>query len=86
MAIAKLEKKAKTIVVEEDVVILELSVDEAKFIATVLDFVGGDPGSSRRRYQESISSALGEAGIPSGYPHDDIDREVPGIYFKKNMA
>lgn len=52
-------------VVEPEKVILELSRDEAQFLANVLGAVGGDPDKSPRRHQRGVSGALEDLGIYS---------------------
>ena len=37
---------------------LEMSPDEANFLRDVLDHIGGDPATSRRRHCKSIQAAL----------------------------
>lgn len=45
------------------VVRLELSVAQAKTLQVLLDYVGGDPGKSARKYVEEIDNALTDAGL-----------------------
>lgn len=45
-------------------VTLELTEDEARFLADVLASVGGDYRHSRRKFQSAITDALGDVGIP----------------------
>jgi hypothetical protein len=80
----KLVKVTKTIEVMEaqpDTITLELTLDEAQFIADVFAKIGGAP-TTRRKHQESISGALYAAGIyftwhgevrPAGHAAFDLD-------------
>lgn len=45
-------------------VTLELSEEEAQFLADVLASVSGDRRHSRRKFQPVITDALGDVGIP----------------------
>jgi hypothetical protein len=49
-------------VVERPFVKLELSPEEAQFLADVLAKIGGDPVTTRRKHQLAISGALRDAG------------------------
>lgn len=83
MAYASVETKKilKTTVVEENVVELTLTPQEAETIRAVLGYVGGCPDSSRRKHVVSIDSALYEAGVD----YNSTDVEPNGsIYFTKS--
>lgn len=47
----------------EESITLTLSVEEASFLAAVLDLVGGSPTNSPRRYAPPIINALSSAGV-----------------------
>lgn len=52
-------------------VVLELTEDEAQFLADIMARIGGDMTKSRRRFQTEISNALGHVGIPFE-SHNDL--------------
>lgn len=84
---------------ERTAVILELTHDEAEFLADLMACIGGSSTSSRRKYQGTISCALADAGYnfeDSRYrkrgeslPCADMDDKIgggkyQGIFFKHN--
>lgn len=76
MAYAKLETitTTRTVTVEEDVVHLTISRDEATTLAAIMAAVGGTPERSRRAHTDSIGDALRVLG----FHWEDIRRTVPG--------
>lgn len=95
MAAAKIRfiKQAKPVEYVEipDGVELSLTKAEAQTLADILDFVGGDPTLSRRRYSDAIKNVLSAAGFSAPWNPtrklpgvQDIDRSMEhyrGIYF-----
>lgn len=70
-------------------VTLVLDQDEAEFLTAVLANVGGDPVTSPRKHQESISGALHKAGVPTlSRITGLISTEAPrgSIYFRNYEA
>ena len=66
---------------------LRLSEDEAQTLFTILQFIGGDPATTRRGHADAIRTALKSVGIVRRDDHaDDIDRGASGIgiHFKPN--
>lgn len=60
--------RTEVVEVAPAIVQLELSINEAKFIAAILAKIAGNPDHSLRRYQPSISDALERVGISVLYP------------------
>ena|ERR1700748_1819516 len=56
-------------------VIIELTREQAQFIFDVLQHVGGDPKTSRRRHAQEVLHTLGEEGI-TYQPHEDIKESI----------
>lgn len=68
-------------VVENFTVTLELSKEEAKLVRDVMYIVGG-PNITRRRFADSVLSALNAVlGVRIGVVKD-IQESTPSIYFK----
>jgi hypothetical protein len=63
MATAKTETRTVTKPVEVEVVMLELTMDEAKALREVVSRVGGPTRSSRRGLVDNILVALQKAGV-----------------------
>ena len=58
------KKEAKVVIQQvPDTVTIELTVEEACFLATVCTKIGGNPHKTIRHYQESISQALYELDL-----------------------
>ena len=58
------KEEAKVVIQQvPDTVTIELTVEEACFLATVLTKIGGMPHKTIRHYQVSISQALGELDL-----------------------
>lgn len=58
------ETKTKTIQCEEHYIKLDLSIEEAVFLTTLLNMtVGGHPGSTARKYSDSIRENLESIGL-----------------------
>jgi hypothetical protein len=56
-------------------VVLNLDPDEAVFLRDLLANVSGDPKTTRRKYEVSISKALDDAGILYEMD-DDLDGNI----------
>jgi len=54
---------AKTVVVEPEKFVLELSTDEAQMLVDVLNRVGGHPEKTDRGHADSVRLALERKGI-----------------------
>jgi len=83
MAEAKYEPRPVT--VEQDHVVLTLTLEEAAALYDVTLHVAGSPHESRRKYIDNISTVLRsvELGRKVGINRNDIRRDVaPGIWFK----
>ena len=65
-------------VIVPDVIVLELTPDEAATLKGVTNSIGGDPLTSPRRHMDSISDALLEAGVFA----NPVPRRHGSIYFK----
>jgi hypothetical protein len=84
------ELEVRTVVTQEEAVVLTLSIKEAQTVADVLLMVGGCPMGSRRKYADHVRQALACAGISSEYTHitsyqpSDVDYES-SIYFKDSL-
>jgi hypothetical protein len=63
---------------EDTHVELVLTQDEAEFLQDVMGSIGGDPKTSRRKYQNSIINALYNVGINAYMRSDD---KHGSIYF-----
>lgn len=68
---------------------LRLSEAEAQTLFTILQFIGGDPSTTRRGHADAIRTALKSVGIVRRDGHaDDIERGSTfwgiGIHFKPN--
>lgn len=70
--------------VEETIINLALSQDEATFLKDILSHVGGSVYTTRRRYAADISGALYDAGI-STTDQKDIFSDS-GIHFRAPEA
>lgn len=70
--------KCKTIIKS---VQLDLSIEEAEVLVTILHRVGGNPETSKRKYTDSILSALTGRGIEDRYD-GEISDKTHAIYFK----
>lgn len=62
-AARKTEKVERVITEDKEVIVIELSVEEARTLARVLARIGGDCKVSRRIHTESISATLANVGI-----------------------
>lgn len=67
--------------VDEDVVTLTMTVDEAKTLRALLFNVGGCPYDSPRKHSSSISGALDSAGIPVGGSREARNLLSGSVYF-----
>jgi len=48
-------------------VVLEVTIEEAQFLADVFAVIGGSPTTSRRKHADAVSGALSRLGItPEG--------------------
>jgi len=72
MAKAQKETRERERIVLEkyQAVVLEMSEDEALFLADILSRIGGNPELTRRRHQESLTQALKNAGVQGGGAQD----------------
>lgn len=57
---------------------LELTPNEAQFLADVMSRIAGQ-GESRRRFADSISRALGSVGVYMAEVETDIDKTYRGV-------
>lgn len=66
-------------------VVLTLSQHEAEFLRFLMQRVGGDSSHSPRALADSISAALGQAGV--SFVEHTVDASVGGgsIYFEKYL-
>ena len=77
---------------DETHVQLVLTQDEANFLQDVMGSIGGDPKTSRRKYQARISEALYEAEVGSFSLADDkhgsiyFGADPTGDYIKRLRA
>jgi predicted O-methyltransferase YrrM len=60
---------AKTISVQQKIITLELTSDEAEALLSVLASVGGDPKTTRRKFVDSAYEVLCDE-FPGFYRHD----------------
>ena len=60
----------RTGIIETQTVVLELTQDEAEFLAALVYVVGGDPALSRRRHADAIYAVLDALGV--SYSNDDM--------------
>lgn len=86
-AIKSTEDKIVTTLVVEDVVVLTLTVKEAKFLKFITGVMLGDSQNSLRKYGDDIWEALRAAGI--GMIEDSAHKfitvgQVPYINFKND--
>lgn len=72
MAKAQKETRERERIVREkyQAVVLEMSEDEALFLADIFSRIGGHPDFTRRRHQESLTQALRNAGVQGGGAQD----------------
>ena len=65
MASANIHTKQveKTVIVQEEIVTLELSREEAQLLTDVLSRIGGCPRNSRRKFATEIERVLRENGV-----------------------
>lgn len=66
-------KEPVTTYINKDVIILTLSEEEARFLQDIMNTIGGDREKSRRKYEESITSALRESGVTLWGNNNDIE-------------
>lgn len=80
---ANATKREKVVVVEG--VTLELTANEAQFLADLTALIGGHPRRSRRRYADTINLALGKAGVHEAARDvkDLQDGPGPALYFNE---
>ena len=76
---AKATKIVETIV-EEKGIVLELTIQEAEVLRSVLHRIGGDPVFSPRQLTNCINDALEEAGVKNVY--HDVYGHSQAIYFQ----
>ena len=69
--------KAKFIVPELPCVDLSLTRSEAQVLQDILQYIGGDPKTSRRGLADSVSKALTEIGVVAS----DLPDMVGGVRF-----
>ena len=67
---AQAYKHIQVVTTETPHIVLDLSVDEAEFLAALMYKVGGDPALSRRRHADAISAVLDALGV--SYSNDDM--------------
>jgi hypothetical protein len=51
---------------------LELNEDEAQFLVDVMDFIGGNEKTTRRRFGREIQRALEAVDLKSPFPVSDV--------------
>jgi len=68
--VAEIQKRTETVV--KNFYRLDLTEEEAQFLADVLSKVGGNVDLSRRRYERSIKGALEKADIKWNYAARDM--------------
>lgn len=81
MAKAKIATVTKFVPVDEEVLRLELSMEEAQFLHDVVRRIGGCPGGSRRAIGDRLERVLSDAKIPYRQWEDKPDYQG-SIYFK----
>lgn len=76
-------KATKQVAITETLtgVTLELSVQEVRTLAVILQHVGGSPKTTRRRDAAAISNALDALNIPCEHPRDWLEEHGRNIYF-----
>jgi hypothetical protein len=74
---------AKRIAPPTPTIELLITEEEARFIKDVMSNIGGDSETSRRRFANSISDALGTLGFKTSDNVADIADSASSIYFKE---
>jgi len=70
---------------DNPVVTLSLTEDEAKTLADILSCIGGSPSTTRRRFTQSIANALADAGYTYNFEEiTDLSPNAKVIYFREN--
>lgn len=85
--VTKTVEKVVTEEVEENVITLTLSEDEAAFLRVILHRVGGHPKTSLRTHEAPINKALANAGVELDRDYletFDDERGFQAICFKDN--
>lgn len=69
--------------VTEEYINLEISLEEAQFLADVMSKIAGNVELSRRKHANDISDSLGEVGIYCKFlKESEKDFSGEGLYFK----
>lgn len=71
----------KTVTVDEDVVTLTMTVDEAYVLRAILSRVHGDPTDSPRKHSREVWLALRGVGVTFENAYESYGLLSGGIYF-----